>query len=105
MNVIHPLSIKQHISIAIKLGTSSPSLSVTHLAFVLNLMDIRVIETTITANRVTVPKTLKSHVIILIVLGSNAAWHAIQHIPLPAIAVAVQIHNLVVLHFAQIHIV
>lgn len=86
MAIIHLLSIIHDATITVIQSPISPSLSSTPLAFILNLLNVRVILTAIAYIHFTNSKSLIHLVVILIVLHTPTIWLIVQRVTFPTIS-------------------
>ena len=103
--VVHPLALEHHRAVAVVLRAVAPAHALAQLALVLNHADVRVVLATVAHVPLVRAEALVRHIVVLVVQHAPAERHLAQHIALPAFAILVEIHHLVVFHLAQVPVV
>ena len=103
---IHPLSIKHSVTIAVILNASSPSLSFTPLAFILHLLNIRVILNAIAHIHTSDSESLIRLLALTVIQHAPTVGLIVKHITFPSLSIITQIQHLSVFnstHLLSIH--
>ena len=104
--IIHPFSIKHHLSCSIILNASSPSYSFTPFSFILNHSNVRIVSSAIAHIHITHSESLIHHSVLTVIQHTPTIRLIIQHVAFPSLSIITQIQHLSVLnilHNLSIH--
>ena len=94
--IIHPFSIKHSLASSVILNASSPSLSFTPLAFILNHSNIRVVPHAIAHIHFPIAESLISHSVLTVIQHAPTIGFIVKHITFPSLSLIIQIQHPIV---------
>lgn len=102
--VIHPLSVKHRLLVPVILGSSSPALSVTHLALVFLLSNIRIEASPVARIDISHSESLIHSVVVCIIEYSPTTRLFLKNIAFPPISLIAEVQDLIGLNFILLFI-